>query len=225
MATFARGHAGDERIQQASQPWLQSPLARFRRARLLHVMRALAKHSSEVGRPLRILELSCGAGWTTCAFATQGHRALGIDPSPELIRVGRLFAQESKLDGVFLQGDPLNASWEKAAQETLGGKPDVIYLANALHRFPEASALVERLHERLAPGGQLLISEENPRSPAFKVIRGAGQHHKPFEDWKRLLELKGFSVDERPQGIDPLPGMSRVKPDKCWSIVFKARRS
>jgi 2-polyprenyl-3-methyl-5-hydroxy-6-metoxy-1,4-benzoquinol methylase len=210
------------------------PVARLYLLRLMAMLEAVGRRSAELRRPLRILDLACGGGLITCALASMGHRALGIDLSASEIRMARLFAQEEKLDGMFLQTDLLaDPNWERTAQDTLGGKPDIVTLAYALHHLPEVSPFLKRLGRWLDPPSQLLINEENPKAPMFRLKHRVrtwiqrdteSEWHRPFEEWKRLIEAHGFQTSPKITGLDLLPGMSRVNPDKCWSIVFSAQR-
>lgn len=232
--TFTQRHQKEPAIFLTYQYFTHHPVARLNQKRLQAILEAVGRRSAELGRPLRILDLACGGGLITCALASMGHRTLGVDLNASEIRMARLFAQEEKLDGMFLQTDLLNdAGWERTAQETLGGKPDIVTLAYALHHLPEISPFLKRLGRWLEAPSQLLINEENPNAPMFRLKHRVRtwiqkdtetEWHRPFEEWKRLIETHGFQVSSRITGLDLLPGMSRIKPDKCWSIVFSAQR-
>lgn len=211
---------------------LAAPLNAKRLASLLKKVQAMCFAEN---RPLRILDIACGGGLITCAMASLGHRALGLDLSAQEIHLAKMFAAEEKMDGMFLQMDVLgNPHWEKTAEETLGGKPDVIVLAYALHHLPTVESFIERLSEWLPPTAHLLINEENPLSPMFRLkhqVRTwiqkdtASEKHRSFPDWKKLLEAHHFKVAHAPVGLDLVPALSRVKPGLCWSLVFSAERS
>jgi 2-polyprenyl-3-methyl-5-hydroxy-6-metoxy-1,4-benzoquinol methylase len=233
--SFAERHQKEPAILLTYQYFTRHPVAGLNQKRLGVLLDTVGCRSAQLGRPLRILDLACGGGLITCAFASMGHRTLGVDLNAAEIRMARLFAQEEKLDGMFIQTDLLNdPSWERAAEETLGGKPDLVNLAYALHHLPEVSPFLERLSRWLDPPSQLLINEENTRAPMFRLkhrVRSWIQRdtdtewHRSFDEWKRLIEAHGFAVQPKPIGLDWLPGMARVKPDRCWSIVFTAQRS
>lgn len=232
--SFVRRHPSDDAIQRTFHYFTHHSVAPLNQKRLEAILETAGRRSAELKRPLRVLDLACGGGLITCALAAMGHRVLGIDLDAHEIRMARLFAQEEKLDGMFVQKDLLaDPNWEQAAQETLGGKPDLVILAYALHHLPEVTPFLKRLGAWLEPPSQLLINEENPRSPMFRLkhrIRTWIQKdtetewHRTLAEWTRLVEAHGFQVQPNLRGLDLLPGMSRIKPDKCWSIVFTAQR-
>ena len=232
---FTDRHQSDPAISLTYRYFTQHPVARLNQKRLLMMLQTVSQRSAELKRPLRILDLACGGGLVTCALASMGHRTLGLDFNAAEIRMARLFAQEEKLDGMFVQTDLIqDPAWEQAAQETLGGKPDIVTLAYALHHLPEVSAFVARLGRWLEPPSLLLINEENPRSPMFRLKHRVRtwiqkdtetEWHQSIDQWRDLVQTHGFGGLSNVKGLDMLPGMSRVKPELCWSIVFSAQRS
>ena len=233
-AAFLGQHPGEKLAQPTFGYFTRHPVAPLNRKRLTLLLAQLQKRSDLIGRPLRVLDLACGGGLMTCAVAKLGHRALGMDLSNDEIRLAKLFAQEERLDGVFRQADLMkDSTWESIVEQTLGGKPDIVLLAYALHHLPEVELFVERLSRWLSPGAELLINEENPDSPMFRLkhrIRTWIQKdtdvewHRSYPGWKGMLESRGFRLTE-PIGADILPGMGRILPLKCWSLVFTASRT
>ena len=230
--SFRRRHSNDKNVGRTYGYFTHHPVAPLNRKRLTLLLEALLERSDQLKRPLRVLDLACGGGLITCAIASQGHRTLGLDLSAEEIHLAKLFAQEERLDGMFLQMNLIDdPTWEKTVEHTLGGKPDVITLAYALHHLPQVESFVERLSRWLDPGACLLVNEENPESPLFQLkhrIRTWIQHdtevewHRSFDGWKQLLENNRFRVRHEPIGADLLPVLGRVRPGKCWSLVFTA---
>jgi SAM-dependent methyltransferase len=231
---FVQRHPDDPGISLTYRYFTDHPFAALNQRRLQRILEVSGQRTAQLGRPLRILDLACGGGIITCALASMGHRTLGMDASSSEIRMAKVFAQEERLDGVFVQTDLLrDPGWERVAQETLGGKPDIVTLAYALHHLPEVTPFLRRLGEWLDPPSQLLINEENPRSPSFRLkhrVRSWIQKdtdtewHRSWDEWKRLIEPHGFKVSRPAVGLDLLPLIARVKPDRCWSIVFTAER-
>ena len=180
-----------------------------------------------------MLDLGCGGGLITCTIAALGHQALGLDLSEDEVRMARLFATEEALPGKFLRADLLGDSdWEKKSEEILGGKPDLVTLAYALHHLPEVGCVIGRLSRWLEPESLLLVNEENPRSPLFRLkhlVRTwiqkdtEAEWHRSFDGWKSILRDSGFAVALPPTGADPIPALGRLLPDRCWSLVLTAR--
>ena len=105
-------------------------------------MPLLAKRTAE----LPILELGCGTGRDTAAFAAAGHRVVGIDMSARAIEQAR----QRVPSGEFRVQD-IRAKWpvERAG---------AIVASLSLHYFPwaETELLVERIGKTLTPEGVLL---------------------------------------------------------------------
>lgn len=231
---FHQRHRSDAAIQRTFGYFTHHPVAPLNRKRLRLLLDALQEESATLKRPLRVLDLACGGGLITCSMASLGHRVVGVDLSAEEIRMARLFAGEQKLDGLFVQADvPADADWEKRVEAALGGRPDVVTLAYALHHLPQVELFVEKLGGWLNPGAVLLINEENPESPVFRLkhlVRGLIQNdtetewHRTFSGWKSLLQGSGFLLARPVRGADLIPLLGLLWPAKCWSLVFTAQR-
>ena len=198
--------------------------------RLQTVLTRLQARSQTLSRPLRVLDLACGLGIATHAAARMGHRALGLDRNPEAIHWAEQQAQGS--GALFWRSDLLqDPFWEQTVGETLGGKPDVILLTDALASLPQSEFFVDRISRWVGPGTWVIVSENNSAAP-LRRLREAWEHryaprsalwHKSFDQWREQLESHGFEVDE-PTGVDDWRWMEKLFPSRCSSLVFTARR-
>jgi|GEM_PF-2335386 len=232
-AAFLKNHEKEDGVSPTYGYFTRHPVAPLNRKRLKILLEETQAISLKLGRPLRILDLACGGGIITCALGALGHRVLGMDLSHREIQLAKNFAQEQNRSGVFWQADLLNdSSWERVAEETLGGKPDIIVLAYALHHLPGVEEFIQRLGRWLAPGASLLINEENPDAPLFRlkhVVRTWIQKdtetewHRTWNGWKQLLDQSSFRT-ALPRGADIVPGLGRIAPLQAWSLVFTATR-
>lgn len=229
-AQFLKKHPGITELETAYGYFTHHPLAPLNKKRLQLILESVATKGKEQRHPLRILDLACGGGLITCAAAALGNRALGMDADPTEIHWAKLFVQQESLDGLFWQVDLLaHPDWENIAEETLGGKPELIILANALHQFQDAERFISRLASWLPSGTTLVINEENPQSPVFRFqhrLRSKDaptQWHRALAEWRSILEARGFEVGPV-QGADLVPGIERWKPDRAWSLVFTATK-
>src|SRR5262249_55519496 len=146
----------------------------------------------------------CGGGLIACSIASLGHNTLGLDLRSDEVALARLFSSEEHLPGRFEQADLLqDADWEARAEAILGGRPDIIVLAYALHHLPGVEDFVARLGAWLPADARLLINEENPVSPVFRlkhIVRTWIQHdtdvewHRTYGGWKQVLDARGFST-------------------------------
>jgi 2-polyprenyl-3-methyl-5-hydroxy-6-metoxy-1,4-benzoquinol methylase len=229
-ASFQQRHSQENGIWPTFSYFTYHPVAPLNKKRLRILLESLTRRAKELGRPLVILDLACGGGLITCAAAALGHKALGLDRNPEEIELAKLFALEEKFECSFLTLDLVaDPEWEETAQKHLGGKPDVVILAYALHHLLKVEKLVDRLGHWLNPGSQLLINEENPKSPLFRlkhVIRTWVQKdtetewHRTSDGWARMLTERGFYIASPIRGADLFPGLGSVVPKWCWSVVF-----
>jgi 2-polyprenyl-3-methyl-5-hydroxy-6-metoxy-1,4-benzoquinol methylase len=233
-ASFLKRHSHEKAIRQTFGYFTQHPIASLNQKRLRLILDRTEEQSRLLKRPLRILDLACGGGLITCALAHFGHRVLGVDFNPEEIRLAKKFAQEETLNGIFIQTDLIhNPVWERTAEEVLGGKPDIILLAYALHHIPNVEFFIDRLSRWMEPGSILLINEENPDSILFQLkhwLRSylqkdtATEWHRTHKRWTELLERLDFQVLSPISGVDFLPWISHRSPELCWSLVYAACR-
>jgi SAM-dependent methyltransferase len=102
-----------------------------------------------------ILEVGCGTGYMLCRpLARLGYRVSGIDLDVPSIEHGRELLRQEGLDEAILSAVPLR-SWQ--------GRPDVVIASEVLEHLHdrELDALLGEIHERLVPGGRLLVTVPN----------------------------------------------------------------
>ncbi len=120
-----------------------------------HYTLATARRIGERIEPgARILELGCATGLMTSAIADGAVSILGIDRSESYLRR----AQARELPGVrFLQGD-------LDAMADIPTGFDHVLATNVLHELRDPLAFLIACRERLAPGGLLHLTLQNPHS-------------------------------------------------------------
>jgi SAM-dependent methyltransferase len=141
-------------------------------------------------RDAPILEIGCGSGGFLRGCRALGYtRVQGIDVSPEQVR----FCHDNGLpevacaDGLgFLRAHP-----ERWA---------VVAMSDVLEHLPkrEAVALLLTIHERLLPGGRVLIRVPNLSNPLNLRTRYVDLTHETgftAESLARLLAATGFAVE------------------------------
>ncbi len=184
---------------------------------------------------LKVLDVACGSGLISRAVSELGIPTLGIDSNLDEILLAKDFSKflptETYLE--FLTVDIINdTNWEIKVEEKLEGKPDVIMLCYALHHFKDVENFLKKIAKWLEKGRYLLINEENPISPLFRLkhlVRTYRQrdtyleNHKSFYFWKKILKKNDFKIIKR-GGVDPIPYLGNFLPDLSWSIVFLAEK-
>jgi 2-polyprenyl-3-methyl-5-hydroxy-6-metoxy-1,4-benzoquinol methylase len=111
--------------------------------------------------PLRVLEVGCGPGFISLEMARAGHSVVGIDLSPECIRVASNFAAKDPLIAQrglleYITGDFFTD------KHLLVASFDAVVFVGALHHFKEQQKVIQRVHDLLVPGG-LAIAHEPTR--------------------------------------------------------------
>ena len=107
-------------------------------------------------RPLgRLLDIGTGTGRMIALLGAQASHALGIDRSPEMLRVARENLADSDISAEFRQGDmyalPLPAD-----------AADTVILHQVLHYAQQPPGAIAEAARVLAPGGRMLIADFAP---------------------------------------------------------------
>jgi ArsR family transcriptional regulator len=117
------------------------------------VARALETGSRPIGR---LVDIGTGTGRMIALFGRDATFALGIDRSPEMLRLARVKLAEAGLPAAELrQGDMY-------ALPLPGGSADTVILHQVLHYAQQPAAAVAEAARLLAPGGRLLIVDFAP---------------------------------------------------------------
>ncbi len=108
-------------------------------------------------RPIgRLVDVGTGTGRMLTLFGTQASHVMGIDRSPEMLRVAR-----GKLSGTLLQGWDLRQG-DIAALPVADACADTVILHQVLHYIPAPERAVSELARIVAPGGHVLIVDFAP---------------------------------------------------------------
>lgn len=107
---------------------------------------------------LRIVDLGCGFGWF-CRWAHESGAAtiLGLDVSENMLARARETTSAEALENSIV--------YRRADLERLelpAGAFDLVYSSLALHYVENLSALLDKAHRALVPGGRLVFSVEHP---------------------------------------------------------------
>ncbi|TMC09103.1 MAG: class I SAM-dependent methyltransferase [Chloroflexi bacterium] len=111
------------------------------------------------------LDAACGTGRHTGRLVALGHRAIGVDTTPEMLRLARAAVPQAHLVRGDLTGLPVAS-----------GAVDLAVCALALDHAPTLAEPLRELARVLRPGGRLVLSDVHPVLSAIGVaalFRGA----------------------------------------------------
>jgi SAM-dependent methyltransferase len=139
----------------------------------------------------RILDLGCGAGWTSQFLARAGYDVVGVDISEHMIDMARQRAERDGVQACFVVADMEELDLDRHDF-------DGVLLFDSLHHCPDYPRVLERACGHLRPGGHLLLMEPSwlhLLSPhARKMARHYGVTELGFTRWglRRTLWQAGF---------------------------------
>lgn len=144
-----------------------------------------------------VLDIGCGVGDASVYFALRGAKVIGIDISPEIIKISEKLAKKNKVEKLtkFKIGDIQKLSFKAASFDIVHGRA-------ILHHVDIAKALKE-VKRVLKKGGIAIFSDPldyNPFIKIYDLIEGHKQH----------------SPDERRLNLDDLNKVKSVFADTSW---------
>ncbi len=122
-----------------------------------------------VSPPFDLLDFGCGPGRDLRTFKALGHRAVGLEGSPQLAAMARAHSGCEVLEQSFLQLD------------LPGDHYDGVFANAVLFHIPsqQLPRILRQLHASLKPGGVLFSS--NPRGDGQEGW--SGDRYAAFYDW------------------------------------------
>jgi ubiquinone/menaquinone biosynthesis C-methylase UbiE len=145
----------------------------------------------------RLVDIGTGTGRMIELFGPRAEQALGIDRSPEMLRLARAKLAEAGLDEAELrQGDmyslPLKAE-----------SADTVIIHQVLHYAQNPAAAVAEAARLLSPGGRLLIIDFAPHER--EELRSQGAHVRlGFAEEAMVRHMEEAGLNGRV--VEPLEG-------------------
>ncbi|WP_332811628.1 ArsR/SmtB family transcription factor [Sphingomonas sp.] len=151
------------------------------------IARALADRA--VGR---LVDIGTGTGRMIELFGRDAEQALGIDRSPDMLRVARAKLAEAGLEAELRQGDMYALPLPSASADT-------VIIHQVLHYAQQPAAAVSEAARLLAPGGRLLIVDFAPHDREELRARDAharlGFADEAMLKWLEAAGLQGRVVE------------------------------
>jgi ubiquinone/menaquinone biosynthesis C-methylase UbiE len=159
--------------------------------RSLHVaeseVEAAARRALEGREVGRLVDIGTGTGRMLELFALASDHAIGIDRSPEMLRLAQVKLAEAGLNADLRQGDMYALPLE-------GGSADTVILHQVLHYAQQPEAAVAEAARLLTPGGRLLIVDFAPHER--EELRARDAHARlGFSDEAVLKYMQSAGLD------------------------------
>ena len=102
--------------------------------------------------PAKLLDLGCGTGWTSLAFARRGYDVTGQDISETAIQYANKIVDHEKIDHLkFIVGDYEDMRFENEF--------DCAVFFDSLHHADNEEDAIRMVYRALKPGGMCITSE------------------------------------------------------------------
>ena len=136
----------------------------------------------------RTLDAGCGEGRVARDLAARGHRVVGVDLSPTLVRV----AAESDPDGEYLVADA-------TALPFAAGSFDLVVAFNSLMNVRDVGAAVREAARVLTPGGRLCVCVTHPLNDAGAFA--AEEADAPYVVARSYFERRDLEETREEEGL------------------------
>ncbi|MEE8104682.1 MAG: methyltransferase domain-containing protein [Planctomycetota bacterium] len=122
-----------------------------------------------------LLEIGCGMGFDSAAWAREGLNVSGVDLSPQSVALARLNVQHSGLEADLKPASALDLPFE---DETF----DVVYSRGVLHHTGDTPRAVAEAYRVLKPGGHAFICHLYRRHSWMYYISRYGREPIEFKE-------------------------------------------
>jgi ubiquinone/menaquinone biosynthesis C-methylase UbiE len=136
------------------------------------------------------LDLGCGEGRLTRDLKERGHRVVGADASPTLIRL----AQDADPDGEYVVADA-------AALPIAASKADLVIAFMSLQDMDDMESAVREAARILAPGGRFCIAVVHPINSGGTFDTESDDADAPFLIEESYFERRRYSESIERDGL------------------------
>jgi 2-polyprenyl-6-hydroxyphenyl methylase/3-demethylubiquinone-9 3-methyltransferase len=181
---------------------------------------------------LTLLDVGCGAGLASEAFARMGAEVTGLDAAGEALEAARAHAEAGGLEIDYRDGTPeaLAATTEKF---------DAVVALEVIEHVEERDTFLAALAALVRPGGQVFLSTLNRTPRSFLMAKLGAEYLLRLlpvgtHDWRMFISPGELGAGLRRAGLtvtdiagmrmDPLTGRWRESRDLGVNYLMAARR-
>ncbi|MFT3852053.1 MAG: class I SAM-dependent methyltransferase [Ilumatobacteraceae bacterium] len=165
----------------------------------------------------RVIELGIAATANSLIAATEGAKAIALDPSAEAIAVLRAAAERAEVRVECHQGELADLGFATS------GSVDLVVAAHTLDRVDDVPRLLRQVHRVLKPGAPFVVASTHPVARMFAddgtLAQPYGANHSSFAELYLALDRTNFHLD----AIHELP--DRRHRDAVYPAVLVLRAS
>ena len=127
---------------------------------------------SGVTKQMRVLDLACGTGITTCKFAKAAKEVAGLDITKEMLYQAQLKCHSEKLTNInFKLGDVENLQYEDESF-------DIVFTRYGFHHFLDVKKVFDEMLRVCKRGGRIIVVD----------VALEKRYEKAFNEMERLRD-------------------------------------
>jgi 2-polyprenyl-6-hydroxyphenyl methylase/3-demethylubiquinone-9 3-methyltransferase len=211
------------------------PLHRMNPLRTGWIAERIARAHGRTGRDLMglsLLDVGCGAGLASEAFARMGATVAGLDAAGEALEAARAHAAAGGLTIAYRDGTP-----EVLAAE--GASFDAVVALEVIEHVEDRAAFLSALAALVKPGGQVFLSTLNRTPRSFLMAKVGAEYLLRMlpvgtHDWRMFMTPGELGMGLRRAGLtvtdvagmtmEPLTGRWRESRDLGVNYLVAARK-
>jgi ubiquinone/menaquinone biosynthesis C-methylase UbiE len=138
-----------------------------------------------------VVDLGCGTGTAVRRARRSGAGlAVGIDPSPQMLRLAKLVSLARRMEGIRFQEGTAESIPLDSASAT------VVWSIQSVHHWRDRARGLEESLRVLAPGGRLILAERSV-TPGARGRASHGVTEQGSTELVRLVAKAGFADAEK----------------------------
>ena len=144
-------------------------------------------------KEMNILDLGCGTGILTCAFAAKGHFVTGVDPSPQMIEKAKKKNHADKVNWICSPAENFHSN-QKFDLITMTGHVFQIFNTENKRR-----KILKIMRSHLSKGGIVSFESLNPSLKLWEnwtpdTLKAIVNGEETIKCWKEIISVESDNV-------------------------------